>query len=153
MVTLLLFIPAAALFMAINVILGCYVAILLGYGPPNWQTALNQVVRITTFQNCLNAGRDWLGEKAPWADQFLDRLRVPKPIVIVDTTPEEENIDAESCDEITSGSDEEPIDVSSVSSSEELIPSSAIIEQVPPNTDEVEGTKTSDPSESSEQHV
>ena len=85
-----LIMPIAALFMVINFIAGCYVMIRLGYGPPNWQTALNQVVRVTTFQNQLNKARDWLDKRAPWADSFLYRLNVPKPIIIVDTTPEEE---------------------------------------------------------------
>ena len=79
---------AVALFTAINVIVGCYVAIRLGYGPPSWQVALNLVVRVTTLQDWLNAGRDFLGKKARWADMLLVRLRVPKPIIIADT-PEE----------------------------------------------------------------
>ena len=87
--------PIAALFMVINFIAGCYVMIRLGYGPPNWQTALNQVVRLTTLQDQLNRGRNWLDKKAPWADKFLNRLNVPKPIVIVDTTPEEEEEEEE----------------------------------------------------------
>ena len=75
-----------ALFMVINIIVGCYVAIRLGYGPPNWQTALNQAVRLTTLQNYLNEGRDWLEKKAPWAERLLHRLHVPKPIIFVDVT-------------------------------------------------------------------
>ena len=90
MIASFLLILVAALFVAVNVVMGCYLAIRFGYGPPNWQTALNLVVRLTTFQNCLNDGRDWLDKKAPWMDQFLNRLHVPKPIIIVDTTPEEE---------------------------------------------------------------
>ena len=77
-------------FMVINLIIGCYVMIRLGYGPPNWQTALNLVVRLTTLQDFLNDARDWLDKKAPWADKLLTRLHVPKPIVIVDITPVEE---------------------------------------------------------------
>ena len=91
MITWLLLLPAAALFMAINVIVGCYVAIRFGYGPPDWKTALNLVVRVTTLQDRLNAGRDWLDKKAPWADKFLNRLHVPRPIVIVEVPEEEEN--------------------------------------------------------------
>ena len=90
MFTLLFFVPAAILFMAINIVLGCYLAVRLGYGPPNWQTALNQVVRLTTLQDCLNAGRDWLEHKVPKADQFLTRLQIPKPVIIIDTTYVEE---------------------------------------------------------------
>jgi len=90
MLTLFLLMPVVALFMAANVIAGCYLAICLGYGPPNWQTALNLVVRVTTLQDSLNAGRDWLDKKAPWADKILNRLHVPKPIVIVDTSVIEE---------------------------------------------------------------
>ena len=96
MLKLLLFIPAVALFMAINIVLGCYIAIRLGYGPPNWQTALNQVVRLTTLQNYLNAGRAWLEKKVPKVDQFLARLHVPKPIMIIDTSyVEDEEVEEE----------------------------------------------------------
>ena len=87
--------PFVALLMVTNLIVGCYVAILLGYGPPNWQTALNLVVRLTTFQNNLNDGRDWLDKKAPWADKLLNRLNVPKPIVIVDVQGEKDTADGE----------------------------------------------------------
>ena len=91
MLTWLLLIPVAALFVATNIIIGCYVAIRLGYGPPDWKTALNLVVRVTTLQDRLNASRDWLDKKAPWADKLLVRLGVPKPIIIVDAPePEEE---------------------------------------------------------------
>jgi len=96
--TWLLLIPAAALFMVINVIVGCYVAIRLGYGPPDWKTALNLVVRLTTLQDRLNAGRDWLDKKAPWTDKLLDRLHVPRPIVIVDVPEEEEEKTDETSD-------------------------------------------------------
>jgi len=85
--------PAVALFMAINIIAGCYLAIRLGYGPPNWQTALNLLVRITTFQDRLNEGRDWLDNKAPWADKLLNRLNVPKPLMIVDVSAKDETDD------------------------------------------------------------
>jgi len=91
----LLIIPLITLFVVINLIIGCYVMIRLGYGPPNWQTALNLIVRLTTLQDCLNGARDWLEQKAPWADKFLERLHVPKPIVIVDTTPVEEDEEEE----------------------------------------------------------
>ena len=84
MITWLLLIPAATLFMAINVILGCYLFVRLGYGPPDWKTTLNLVVRVVVFQDRLNQGRDWLEKKAPWTDTFLDRLCVPKPIIIVE---------------------------------------------------------------------
>jgi|GEM_PF-2173159 len=87
----LLLLPAAALFMAINVIVGCYVAIRFGFGPPDWKTALNLVVQVTTLQDRLNEGRDWLDKKAPWTDKFLNRLHVPRPIVIVEVPEEEEN--------------------------------------------------------------
>ena len=97
MVTLFLLVPLVALFMAINVILGCYVAIQFGFGPPNWQTALNQIVPLTTLQDYLSDGRDWLGKKVPKADGLFNRLRVPKPIVFIDTTvvAEEEEISDE----------------------------------------------------------
>jgi len=91
MLTWFLLIPVATLFVAINIIIGCYVTIRLGYGPPDWKTALNLVVRLTTLQDRLNAGRDWLGKKAPWVDKLLDRLCVPKPIMIVDTPEPEED--------------------------------------------------------------
>ena len=82
--------PIAVLFAVANVIVGCYIAIRLGYGPPNWQTALNLVVRVTTLQDRLNEGRDWLDRNAPWADRLLHRLRVPQPIIIVYPSEEEE---------------------------------------------------------------
>jgi len=85
--------PVAALFMVINIIIGCYVAIRFGYGPPDWKTALNLVIRVTTLQDRLNEGRKWLDKKAPWTDRFLDRLHVPKPIIIVDIPEEEEEND------------------------------------------------------------
>ena len=90
--SLLLFVPLALLFMGINILIGCYVAIRIGYGPPNWQTALNLVVPLTTLQNCLNDGRDRLDEKIPRADRLLNWLNVPKPIVMVDTSPEETDV-------------------------------------------------------------
>jgi hypothetical protein len=89
MVTLLLM-PIIGLFVAINILLGCYVAIRLGYGPPHWVYALNLVVRVTTFQNWLNAARTWLEEKIPRTEKLFTRLRVPKPIIIVDVTLPEE---------------------------------------------------------------
>jgi hypothetical protein len=108
MLTWLLLIPVAALFVAINIIVGCYAAIRLGYGPPDWRTALNLVVRITTLQDRLNASRDWLDKKAPWADKLLDRLRVPKPIIIVDPSEEEKATDDidEMIDEVVDKVDE-----------------------------------------------
>ena len=90
MVTLFLLMPFVALFMVINVILGCYVAIRLGYGPPNWQKALNLLVPLTTFQDSLNDGRDWLEAKAPWTVKYLNRLNLPKPLIFVDVTVSEE---------------------------------------------------------------
>lgn len=33
-----------------NILLGCYAAILFGFGPPDWKTALNQVIDIPRFQ-------------------------------------------------------------------------------------------------------
>jgi len=95
MITLILSIPFLFLFMAINVVAGCYLAIRLGYGPPNWQTALNLVVRLTTLQDHLNEGRAWIDNKAPWADQFLNRLRVPKPLIFIVPVDEAENGDGE----------------------------------------------------------
>jgi len=94
-----LFLFVAVLFMVMNIAAACYAAIRLGYGPPNWQSALNLIVRLTTLQNCLNAGRDWLDEKAPWAEKYLNRLGIPKPIIIVDTTPEEEEPEEEEINE------------------------------------------------------
>ena len=85
MVTLFVLMPFVALFMVINIILGCYVAIRLGYGPPNWQTALNLVVPLTTLQDCLNDGRAWLEKKTPKIDKLLTKLHVPKPIIFIDT--------------------------------------------------------------------
>jgi len=87
--------PIVALFMVTNVIVGCYLAIRLGYGPPNWQTALNLIVPVTTFQDRLNEGRDWLNKKAPWADELLNRLNVPNPFMIVDPSVAEETGDGE----------------------------------------------------------
>ena len=86
----LLLIFAGGLFMAINVIISCYIAVRLGFGPPDWKTALNLVVRVTTLQDRLNAGRDWLGKKVPKADKLLDRLHIPKPIIIVEEPEESE---------------------------------------------------------------
>lgn len=84
--------PLVALFMVINVIIGCYVMIRLGYGPPHWVIALNLVIRVTTFQDCLNAGRDWLEQKAPWTTKLFLRLHIPKPIILVDILGEEEGV-------------------------------------------------------------
>jgi len=97
----LLLLLVGGLFMVVNLVVGCYVAIRLGYGPPNWQTALNLVVRLTAFQDCLNAVREWLENKSHWADRLLHRLHIPKPIIFIDTTPiisieeDEEHIDKE----------------------------------------------------------
>jgi hypothetical protein len=55
--------PFVALFMVINIILGCYLAIRLGYGPPNWQKALNLIIPLKTLQDWLNDGRDWIEMK------------------------------------------------------------------------------------------
>ena len=111
MFTLLFFIPVAILFTAINIVLGCYIVIRLGYGPPNWQTALNQAVRLTTLQNYLNAGRERLEKKVPKVDQFLTRLHVPKPIIIIDTTyVEEEEYEEESEIMAVEGVSDEEID-------------------------------------------
>jgi diguanylate cyclase (GGDEF)-like protein len=99
MVTLFILIPAVLLFIVINTIIACYVTIRLGYGPPNWQTALNLVVPITTFQDRLNEGRDWVDKKAPWADKLLTRLHVPKPIVLIEIIEVEEE-DEEDDDEL-----------------------------------------------------
>ena len=93
MVMTLLLMFALSLFMVINTIIVCIVAIRLGYGPPNWQTALNLVVRVTTLQDQLNKGRYWLDQKARWADKLLHRLHVPKPIIIVYTLEEDETDD------------------------------------------------------------
>jgi len=93
MITWILLLPAAVLFMAINVIVGCYIAIWLGYGPPDWKTALNLVIRVTTLQDWLNTGRDWLDKKAPWADKLLNRLHIPKPIIIVERLEEKDTAD------------------------------------------------------------
>jgi len=95
MVTLFLLMPFVALFMVINIILGCYLAIRLGFGPPNWQKALNQVAPLTTLQDWLNDGRDWLEEKAPWAVKYLNRLHLPKPLIFVDVTAPEEGTEKE----------------------------------------------------------
>ena len=113
MIAWLLLIPAATLFVAINIIVGCYVAVRLGYGPPDWKTALNLVVRVTMIQDWLNTGRDWLRKKVPRVDQFLDRLRVPKPIVIVEMpeeeAPEEETPKEGEMPEKVETSEEEPM--------------------------------------------
>ena len=85
----------ALLLAVFNFVLGCCLMIRLGYGPPNWQTALNLIIRLTTLQDFLNAVRDWLEQKAPWADRLFERLHVPKPIVIIDTTPEEDEEEEE----------------------------------------------------------
>ena len=118
MAMLFLFMPLVALLMAINVILGCYVAILLGYGPPNWQTALNQVVALTTLQDDLNKGRNWLEKKAPKIDALLNRWHAPKPIIFIDVTvvDDEEEIDNEEPEEQT----EELSDASDVPTEEAL---------------------------------
>jgi hypothetical protein len=110
MTMLFLFMPLVALLMAINVILACYVTILLGYGPPNWQTALNQVVPLTVLQDYLNEGRDWLEKKAPKVDALLNRLHAPKPIIFIDTTvvDDEEEIDDEEPEEQADESSDVP---------------------------------------------
>ena len=89
----LVLMPIVALFTVINIAVGCYLTIRLGFGPPNWQTALNLVVPVTTLQDWLNEGRAWLDMRAPWADKFLDRLHIPKPIIIVYHVDEEEAIE------------------------------------------------------------
>ena len=103
MVTLFFFVPLVVLFMAVNIIFGCYVTIRLGYGPPNWQTALNQVVPLTTLQDYLNESRGWIEKKAPKIENLLQRWHVPKPIIFIDTTvqEEEDEIDAEVPEEQT----------------------------------------------------
>ncbi|MDR2114930.1 MAG: diguanylate cyclase [Planctomycetaceae bacterium] len=40
-----------------NILLGCYVAICFGFGPPDWKTALNQVIDIPRFQDYWNIFR------------------------------------------------------------------------------------------------
>ena len=90
MINLFVILPLAALFMLINLLLGCYVAIRLGYGPPHWILALNLVVPATTFQNRLNEWRDWLEQKSPWIERLLLRWHVPKPMIFVDITAKEE---------------------------------------------------------------
>ena len=87
--------PVVALFMVINIILGCYVAIRLGYGPPNWQKALNLLIPLTTLQDGCNDGRDWLETKAPWTVKYLNRWNIPKPIIFVDVTVPEEGTEQE----------------------------------------------------------
>jgi len=82
--------PFVVLFMVINILLGCYVTIRLGYGPPNWQKAINLIIPLTMLQDSLNDGRDWLEKKAPWTVKYLNRLNLPKPIVFVDVTAPEE---------------------------------------------------------------
>jgi hypothetical protein len=94
-IVFILFLPFVFLFMAINIVLGCYIAIRFGYGPPNWQKALNLIVPLTTLQDCLNDGRDWLEAKAPWADRLLDRFDAPRPIIFVDVTAPEEEAEKE----------------------------------------------------------
>ena len=89
----------ALVLMVINFILGWYVAIRLGYGPPNWQTALNLIIRMTTLQDYLNVSRDWIDRKAPLIDKLLNRLHVPKPIIFINTSPAEETDDAKQTEE------------------------------------------------------
>ena len=121
----------AGLFMAVNIVAACYVVIRMGYGPPNWQSALNLVVRLTTLQDCLNEARDWLEEKYPRSKQLFDRLKIPKPIIIVDTTPlddeppNDEPIDDEPIEE----EDKEPQTESGVSTEESAL--SAVAPSIP----------------------
>ena len=82
--------PVIAVFMVINIILGCYVAIRLGYGPPNWQKALNLIIPLTTLQDGINDGRDWFEARYPWAVKYLSRLNIPKPTIFIDVTAPEE---------------------------------------------------------------
>ena len=82
--------PLIVLFMVINTIIGCYWAIQFGYGPPHWIKALNLIVPVTSFQNWLNEGRNWLEEKIPRTAKFFTRLHIPKPIILVDVTLPEE---------------------------------------------------------------
>ena len=113
MLTWLLLVPVVVLFVTINLVVGCYFAVRCGYGPPDWKTALNLAVRVTTLQDRLNAGRDWLAIKAPRVDKFLDRLLIPKPIIIVDMPERQETNDevgemknksvSEQADEFTGG--------------------------------------------------
>ena len=143
----LLLIPVVILFMLLNVIVGCALAIRLGYGPPDWKTALNLILPLTTLQDQLNAGRDWLERKAPWADKFLDRMQIPKPIIIVEVpeTPEEEDEaeeEGEAIDEINEtgevdaegGNVEQPEDFCE-DAIEEILTGSGIsaIESIPSN--------------------
>ena len=99
MVTLFLLMPIVALLMVTNIILACYVAIRLGYGPPNWQEALNLIIPLTTLQDHLNEGRDWLEEKAPWTERYISRLHLPRPIIFIDTSVIEED-EGESGEEV-----------------------------------------------------
>jgi diguanylate cyclase (GGDEF)-like protein len=52
-VTVLIFL-IIFLFVTINILLGCYAAIHFGLGPPDWKTALNQVIDLPFFQDCWN---------------------------------------------------------------------------------------------------
>ena len=123
------------LFAAINVIVGCYVTIRLGYGPPDWKTALNLVVPVTTLQDRLNAGRDYLEKKAPWADKLLVRLRVPRPIIIVvpPEEKEENNENSEEGGETNDGTVGEGNEVNSEAVSDQPEPDVSKAEQVPPS--------------------
>jgi len=139
MITWLLLMPAAAIFIAINIIIGCYAMIRLGYGPPDWRTALNLIVRVTTLQDRLNEGRNRLEQKAPWADKLLDRLGVPKPIVIVEI-PIIEETDEEAADEqsenISGVASEESLDTQESSVTQSSIAQESSIsesKQISPN--------------------
>jgi hypothetical protein len=78
------------MFIIVNIVLGCYAAVRYGYGPPDWRTALNLVVRLTTLQRKINTLREVIDRKCPWADRMLNRLHIPKPIVIVEIVDDDE---------------------------------------------------------------
>lgn len=93
--------PIVTVFVVANILIGCYVAIRLGYGPPHWVTALNLVVPALELQNRLNAGRDWLEEKIPWTIKLFKRFDLPNPIIFIDISAVEDTESEEETPETT----------------------------------------------------
>jgi diguanylate cyclase (GGDEF)-like protein len=74
---------AITLFMTVNIVVGCLVAIQLGYGPPDWKIALNLVIKLTVIQKYLNQSRRWVDQKSPAVAKLLTQIHVPEVFELV----------------------------------------------------------------------
>ena len=113
--------PIIGLFIVVNTIVGCCLAIRFGYGPPHWITALNLVVPAVEFQDWLNDSRDRLELKAPWTKKIFDRLNIPHPVIFIDVSAVEllEGEDEEENTEELDGVTEEGVEESDAPAEEQ----------------------------------